>query len=102
MRINEVPGCQAFSTTFTLVTIRIFISAIWTSTRNIPVGKKHFGFFVIVLLGFVFGQNFFIVEVFKKFLRCFMMNLFAGAVIDIKRYSKLFETFLDNSMILIY
>src|SRR5258706_1867662 len=102
MGIDEIAGTQAFSAALALVAICIFISAIGACAGNIAVCQEHFCLFIIVLLAFFFDQNFFIVQYFKKLLSRFMVYLFTGAVIDVKRNSKIFKAFFDDTMVFIY
>jgi len=86
---------------FALITVCLFIVAVRTGPGNISVGKKLFGFFVIILFGGFFNELAFIVKCFKNFRRSFVMCFIGSSGINIKRNSKFFKRCFNNIMIFI-
>src|SRR5947207_11310852 len=75
--------------------------AIWAGTGNVPVGQKLLVILVIILLAELFDKLILFVKVEEKLLRQIMMYRRRCAVINIKRYPKLFKTFFYLGMVFI-
>ena len=101
-RIDQIRRAKRRTASLALVTIRLLVSTMRTSTRDITVGQELLRLLIVVLLACFLDEFTFIIQCTEKIRGHLMMHSGSSTRIDIKRDTELLERFLDNTVVTIH
>ena len=101
-RIDQIRRAKRRTASLALIAIRLLVSTMRTSTRDITVGQELLRLLIVVLLACFLDEFAFIIQCTEKIRGHLMMRSGSSTRIDIKRDTELLERFLDNTVVTIH
>ncbi len=101
-RVDQVLRAQGAATFLALVAVGIGIAAGWASAHDVAVGQELLRFFIVVLLLLLLGEGTVLVQFQEEGLRGFLVELAAGAVVDVEVDAEVLERLSHERVVLVH